>query len=211
MSDLRVLTLDTPVGAARVSVSDATGDDGSPARWLVLGHGAGGWSWSKDVVAVRDGAVAAGWTVALVDQPWRVAGRRVADRPPVLDRAWLPILAALRESADPATVVVGGRSAGARVACRTASEVGADAVLCLSFPLHPPGQPDRSRADELQQPLDAGLPVLVLQGAKDPYGVPEEVRSAGPGAEVVEVPGSHTLTSPARVGELVTGWLEHLR
>ena len=192
----------TPSGTARVSLT------GSGPRLLALGHGAGGSSWSADLLAVRERAVAAGWTVALVDQPWRVAGRKVAARPPVLDAAWVPVLARLRSELGPELVVVGGRSAGARVACRTASEVAADAVLCLSFPLHPPGRPGASRVEELRVPIAAGLPVRVVQGVRDPFGSPDEVRAelTDP-AVVVETAGTHSLTAPATVGELVAQWL----
>jgi len=198
MSDL----VDTPVGPARVTVT------GAGACLVVLGHGAGGSSWSKDVLAVRDRCQERGWTVALVDQPWRVAGRKVADRPPVLDRAWVPVVDHLRTLLRPEVLVVGGRSAGARVACRTATAVAADAVLCVSFPLHPPGRPASSRADELALPVAAGLPVRVVQGARDPFGTPEEVRSVLPAADgVIEVPGTHSLSSPSAVADAITAWI----
>jgi uncharacterized protein len=106
-----------------------------------------------------------------VEQPWRVRGKKVAEAPARLDRAWVDVLAGL----SGAPLVVGGRSAGARVACRTAAEVGADAVLCLAFPLHPPGRPERSRLEELTA---VRVPVLVVQGDRDPFGVP-------PGATLV--------------------------
>jgi predicted alpha/beta-hydrolase family hydrolase len=103
--------------------------------------------------------------VALVEQPWRVKGKKVAEAPARLDQAWVDVLAELTGT----PLVVGGRSAGARVACRTADEVGADAVLCLAFPLHPPGRPERSRLPELAA---VGVPVLVVQGDRDAFGVP---------------------------------------
>lgn len=156
------------MGVARVHLS------GSGAGLLVLGHGAGGGVGALDLLAARDAAHALGWRVALVEQPWRVRGRKVAEAPPRLDAAWVEVLATLRG----APLVVGGRSAGARVACRTAAQVGAGAVLCLAFPLHPPGRPERSRLPELEQ---VEVPVLVVQGDRDAFGVP-------PGA--VLVPGA---------------------
>ncbi len=206
-ADLRDVA--TPIGPGRLALTPPVHRDS--LGLLVLGHGAGGRGWSADVLAVREAAVAAGWTVCLVDQPWRLAGRKVADRPPRLDEAWLPLVARARSLAPTGPLVVGGRSAGARVACRTASTVGAAAVLCLSFPLHPPGRPAASRADELRAPSSDDLPVLVLQGARDPFGTPAEVRAAASGAaRVVEVPGTHSLTSPAQVGAAGLDWLAEL-
>jgi predicted alpha/beta-hydrolase family hydrolase len=152
--------------------------DGVGTGLLVLGHGAGGGTRSVDLLAARAAAHDAGFRVALVEQPWRVRGRKVAEAPAKLDLAWVDVLAALAEQLadNPATpLVCGGRSAGARVACRTAAEVGADAVLCLAFPLHPPGKPERTRLPELQ---GVDVPVLVVQGERDAFGVP-------PGATVV--------------------------
>ncbi len=126
--------------------------------------------------------------MVLVEQPWRVAGGRVAPRPATLDTAWVEILSGLRHAGP---LVVGGRSAGARVACRTAVEVGAAGVLALAFPLHPPGRPEASRAEEL---ADAGVPVLVVQGDVDPFGSADEVAALVPTVEVAEVRGGgHSL------------------
>ena len=158
----------TPHGPARFHL------DGEGDGLLVLGHGAGGGTRSVDLLAARAAGHAAGYRVALVEQPWRVRGRKVASPPATLDVGWTAVLAELRG----APLVVGGRSAGARVACRTAAQVGADAVLCLAFPLHPPGRPERSRLEEL---TGVGVPVLVVQGDRDAFGVP-------PGA--VLVPGA---------------------
>src|SRR6478672_2693903 len=130
----------TPRGPARLHV-----DDGGPAL-LVLGHGAGGGPDAPDVLAARAGALTAGWSVARMEQPWRVAGRRVAGPPPHLDEAWIAVLEGLDH---PGPLVLGGRSSGARVACRTATALGAAGVLALAFPLVPPGKPERSRAGEL--------------------------------------------------------------
>jgi len=164
-----VVEVQTFVGTARVQLSGTR--DG--AGLLVLGHGAGGGIEALDLVAARDAALAVGMRVALVEQPWRVRGRKVAEAPPRLDAAWVDVLAELRDVTQ--LLVVGGRSAGARVACRTAAQVGADAVLCLAFPLHPPGRPERSRAAELAA---VDVPLLVVQGDRDAFGVPD-------GAELV--------------------------
>lgn len=195
----------TPEGPARVSV---VGDADAGVGTLVLGHGAGGSRWTDDVVAVRGAAADAGWCVVLVDQPWRVAGRRIAPRPEALDRAWLSVLSRLQVL--PAPLVVGGRSAGARVACRCAEQVEAAAVLALSFPLHPPGRPERSRASELAAAAGAGIAVHVIQGRTDPMGTPEELRSALPeGATVHAVAGTHSLERVAeQVARSALQWLQ---
>lgn len=211
---VRTHEIETPAGMARATVHRPVSARGS----LILGHGAGGLGWSKDIEAVRDAAVSAAWAVALVDQPWRVAGKKVSAPPPTLDTAWVPIVETLRtgRSRMPGPLVVGGRSAGARVACRTAAAVGAGGVACLSFPLHPPGRPDRTRIAELLEPLTVGLPTLVVQGARDPFGGPDEVRGAlvgescGDRVELVAVPGTHTLGTVAPVAEAVIHFLERL-
>ncbi|OLT19661.1 hypothetical protein BJF81_07840 [Ornithinimicrobium sp. CNJ-824] len=193
----------TDEGPGRVRVFPAP----SPVGTLLLGHGAGGRRDTLDVLALTSLADH-GWTVVLVDQPWRVAGRRVATAPPRLDAAWLQVLGALSEDEGlgldplPRPWVLGGRSAGARVACRTAvlddgtPRPGVAAVVCVAFPLHPPGRPDRTRAPELAGPVRAGLPTLVVQGSADPFGRPEEVVAAvtDPRLTVVPVPGSHSAT-----------------
>lgn len=196
-----VVDLPTTLGPARAYLR------GGHAGRLVLSHGAGGGVGARDLLAVSAAAHRAGWAVALVEQPWRVAGRRVATPPPRLDEAWLQIVPALLDGplGRGGPLVLGGRSAGARVACRTARETGAAAVLCLAFPLHPPGKPERSRSAEL-----AGAPTaLVVQGRRDPFGSPEEVRAvAPPDVAVVGVDGDHSLKSdvPA-VTAAVLEWL----
>jgi predicted alpha/beta-hydrolase family hydrolase len=159
--------VDTPVGPARVTTAAA----GRPRATLVLGHGAGGGIEARDLVALATRLPPRGITVVRVESPWRVAGRKVATPPPTLDIAWRAVLADLAERDGSTPVVVGGRSAGARVACRTATEVGAAGCLALAFPLHPPGRPEQSRLPEL---AGAGVPTLVLQGERDPFGGPAD-------------------------------------
>ena len=154
------------------------------APTLVLGHGAGGGVEATDLRELAAVATGIGCGVVLVEQPWRVAGRRVAPRPAVLDECWLDALSRLRPRG---ALVVGGRSAGARVACRTAGPLGASAVVALAFPLHPPGRPERSRAGEL---ADCPVPTLVIQGDRDPFGTPTQIGAAVPGLAVVAVPGA---------------------
>jgi predicted alpha/beta-hydrolase family hydrolase len=177
------------VGDARVDVRAA---EGERRATLVLGHGAGGGIGAADLVALADRLPGDGIEVVRVEQPWHVAGRRVAGPPPTLDRAWQAVLEQL--SVD-APLLVGGRSAGARVACRTAVPVGAVGVLALAFPLHPPGRPERTRLLELDLPAAAGLPTLVLQGSRDPFGGPGDIPAA-PGRVVVPVEGDHSFRVP---------------
>ncbi|MFD7557650.1 alpha/beta family hydrolase [Streptomyces sp. NPDC059835] len=161
----RTETVDTPAGEARITWHT------TPEAKLVLAvsHGAGGGIEARDLRALAAALPALGVTVALVEQPWRVAGKKVAAAPKVLDEGWRGLWPVLAAPGLP--VVAGGRSAGARVACRTASELGAAGVLALAFPLHPPGRPEKSRAEEL---TGAGRPTLVVQGDRDPFGRPEE-------------------------------------
>ncbi len=191
-SELRSLA--TPVGDARVEVRPASG----PRRaTLVLGHGAGGGIGAADLVALADGLPGHGIEVVRVEQPWVGAGRRVAAPPPTLDLAWLAVLEHLGVTGP---LLVGGRSAGARVACRTAATVGADGVLALSFPLHPPGRPEKTRLPELDLPATAGLPTLVLQGTKDPFGGPSDIPSAAGRLVVPVAGGDHSLRVPVAAG-----------
>lgn len=182
----------TTAGDARITWFRAAG----AARVLALGHGAGGGIEARDLQALATALPAAGTTVALVEQPWRVAGRKLAPAPRALDDAWTQSWPAL--AAEGLPVVAGGRSAGARVACRTASRLGAAAVLALAFPLHPPGRPERSRAEELTA---AGVPVLVVQGGRDPFGRPDEFPALPPdGSALVEVPyADHGFAVPKRL------------
>lgn len=199
MSSVRVVTIDTPHGPARAHLTHPRGAQGL----LALGHGAGPSITTVDLVATVRAAAYAGYAVALVEQPWLVAGRRVATRPPTLDQAWIPVVTALRaphgalgELTGP--LVVAGRSAGARVACRTAVALDAVAVIALSFPLHPPGKPEATRVDELLAPVRAGLAVDVVQGIGDPFGTPQEVSAAAAHLRAVHpVAGTHTIPAAA--------------
>ena len=192
-----VLEVPTPNGVARVHLRRPRGARGV----AVLGHGAGGGLRSVDLTAAVDTLGAAGWAVALVEQPWLVAGRRVAGPPPTLDAAWLPVVRALRARGGrlarvPGPLLLGGRSAGARVACRTAVVLRADAVLCLSFPLHLPGyadRPEKSRAPELRLVTDAGLPIAAVQGESDAFGGAAELAPYLPPGAVHPVVGTHSI------------------
>jgi uncharacterized protein len=192
------LDVDTPHGPARVHLHAAE----AARAALVLGHGAGGGVTSRDLAKVTAVARAAGLTVALVEQPYRVAGRRSPAPAHQLDTAWLAVVERLRagELRD-LRLIVGGRSSGARVACRTAADSGAIAVLCLAFPLHPPGRPDKTRLSELDA---VEIPTLIVQGASDPFGMPPSAANR----EVVTVAGNHSLSSDLEaVGEAVGAWL----
>ncbi|MFF9023470.1 alpha/beta hydrolase family protein [Streptomyces eurythermus] len=191
-------TVATEAGEARITWHPAR-----KARLvLAVSHGAGGGIEARDLQALAGALPAHGVTVALVEQPWRVAGKKVAPAPKTLDTGWRGVWPALTRPGLP--VISGGRSAGARVACRTAAELGAHAVLALSFPLHPPGKPEKSRAEEL---LGAGVPTLVVQGGNDPFGKPAEFP---PGDhDLVEVPGAdHGLAVPKRAEITGEGALE---
>ncbi|TXS21001.1 hydrolase [Streptomyces sp. ms191] len=204
--------VETGAGDARITWHAGT----EPWAVLALGHGAGGGIEARDLRELAAALPAQGVTVALVEQPWRVAGKKVAPAPKTLDVGWRGIWQALAAPGLP--VVAGGRSAGARVACRTGAELGAHAVLALSFPLHPPGRPEKSRADEL---LGTGLPTLVVQGGNDPFGRPAEFPEGT--YTMAEVPhGDHGFAVAKRaplgqdealalVVREVSGWLTSLR
>jgi predicted alpha/beta-hydrolase family hydrolase len=193
MSTERTLDVDTPTGLARVHLRRPAGARGS----VVLTHGAGGSIRAADLFAVAAGLVADGWAVALVEQAWVVSGRKLPPPAGTQDPAWLPVLERLTSGRGklPRPLVVGGKSNGARVAYRTAHDTGADAVLALAFPLHPPGKPQASRADELRAPLPHGIPLHVVQGETDPFGTPDEVRAELPDPSwVTAVKGGHGFT-----------------
>ena len=194
--------VETPHGPARVHLHPT---DESRA-WLVLGHGAGGGVGARDLVAATEAAHTAGMGVALVEQPYRVAGRRSPAPARQLDAAWIAVVDELRRTTlEGLPLVVGGRSSGARVACRTSAATEAVAVLCLAFPLQPPrrkqGAEPPSRLDELDA---VTAPVLVVQGVRDPFGIPP----AGPTRAVVEVSADHGLrTDLETVRTAIGGWL----
>jgi uncharacterized protein len=188
-------------GPARVELDEPD----SPAFLLAMTHGAGGGVDSPDLLAAWQAGLGLGAAVARVLQPYRVRGARAPGSPDRQDAAWLQVVAALRQRLPAIPLVQGGRSNGARLACRTAQTAGARAVVALAFPLHPPGRPDRSRAGELRA---AGTDVLVVNGARDPFGIPGPADAT----RVVVLPGeTHALTQhPERVGEAVAAWLSEV-
>ncbi len=198
------MEIGTSEGPARVEVERPAA--GEPSFLLVLTHGAGGDPDSPDLLAVAGAASRLGGVVARVTQPYQVKGRRAPGSPDRQDAAWAELIAALRPAAGVSLPLIqGGRSNGARVACRTASAVGALAVIALAFPLHPPGRPDRSRAAELAA---AGTDVLVVNGDRDPFGIPD---STGKTRVVVLAGESHALSRrPGEVGRAAEAWLREL-
>jgi uncharacterized protein len=194
-------TVETPHGPARAELhSAAEGRAG-----LLLGHGAGGGVGAPDLVAATRAAVAAGVHVALVEQPYRVAGRRAPAPAKQLDTAWLAVVEALSKKwFRDLPLVFGGRSSGARVACRTSAEGQAVAVLCLAFPVHPPGKPDKTRMPELDA---VTVPTLVVQGESDPFGMPGPAQHR----EIVAMPGDHSLKKDVKaVSRAVEEWLDRI-
>jgi predicted alpha/beta-hydrolase family hydrolase len=195
-----VLEIETPHGPARAHLHGVD----EPRGALVLGHGAGGGVQAPDLVAATKAANEEGFSVALVEQPYRVAGRRSPAPAKQLDAAWTVVVTRLKANELAGLpLVVGGRSLGARVACRTVDETGGVAVLCLAFPLEPPrraGKPPQSRLAE----LEVDVPVLVVQGERDPFGMPPP----GPARDVVKVPGDHGLKADVdAVAAAVRAWL----
>jgi predicted alpha/beta-hydrolase family hydrolase len=202
---MRVFEVESPAGTARVHLRTAA----AASAALVLGHGAGGGVEAPDLVAAGEAALAERVSVALVEQPYRVAGRRSPAPARQLDAAWLAVVARLRErELRGLPLVVGGRSLGARVACRTAAVTEPVGVMCLAFPLQPPRRSAAGPAPSRLPELDGvGVPTLVVQGARDPFGIPP----ANPNRVVVEVPGDHGLKKdlPA-VSAAVRSWLAEL-
>jgi predicted alpha/beta-hydrolase family hydrolase len=193
---MMAVDVETPHGPARAHLQLAD----APRGALVLGHGAGGGVGARDIV--RAAKAAESFNVALVEQPYLVAGRKSPAPAAQLDAAWIAVVEHLRTGplAD-LPLVTGGRSAGARVACRTAEQTGAVGVLCLAFPVHPPGRPEKTRLSELDA---VTVPVLVVQGTSDPFGMPP----AAPDRTVVTVPGNHSLTGDLEtLGAAVRDWL----
>ena len=211
------IEIETPSGIAGVHWQAPRGVVGL----LVLGHGAGGGVDARDLVAVAKVAVGSGYAVARLTQPYRMAGRKAPAPAPQLDVAMAAVVAELvrkHRTIRGKPLILGGRSSGARVACRTAATVGAAGVLALAFPLHPPGKPERSRADEL---LGVDVPVLVVQGERDAFGSPDELRSVGLPATVelhvapaadhgLKVPKAHPPVLPDIVAH-VAEWLTNRR
>jgi predicted alpha/beta-hydrolase family hydrolase len=201
---MALVEIETPHGWARVHVQKVP----NPRGALVMGHGAGGGVEAPDLAAARAAALESGLVVALVEQPYRVAGRKSPPRAPVLDTAWTTVVEHLTgTSLRGLPLVLGGRSMGARVACRTAASLGAAAVLCLAFPLEPPsraGKPRQNRQDELDA---VTVPVLVVQGESDPFGMPR----AGRNRLVVKLAGNHGLKADLPgVSAAVADWLARL-
>jgi predicted alpha/beta-hydrolase family hydrolase len=198
---MSVVEIETPHGPARAHLHLAE----EPSGALILGHGAAGGVGAPDLLAATQAARSVGISVALVEQPYRVAGTRSPARAPQLDAVWVSVVAHLHttELAD-LQVVVGGRSMGARVACRTTEATGAVAVLCLAFPLEPPrraGQLPQSRLPELEA---VTVPTLVVQGRRDRFGMPPP----GPLREVAKVQGDHGLKAdPGAVAAAIGAWL----
>ena len=197
-----MLELDTPHGPANAHLHFAD----QPRAALVLGHGAGGGVTSQDLVAVTEVAQSEGVSVALVEQPYRVAGRRAPAPARQLDAAWTAVVEhLLAGELQGLPLIVGGRSLGARVACRTAKAVGAVGVLCLAFPLQPPRRSGAAASQSRLSELDeVTVPTLVVQGARDPFGIPPATGRR----KVVQVPGDHSLrTDLAAVAAAVRDWL----
>jgi uncharacterized protein len=201
---LRPVQIETPSGPARAHLHAARDAKGA----LVLGHGAGGGVEAVDLVAAKDAAVGEGFTVALVEQPYRVAGRRSPAPAKRLDEAWVAANEQLSsEQLEGLPLIVGGRSLGARVACRTVEVTGAAAVICLAFPLVTPRRGDKPPQSRLPELEAVSVPVLIVQGESDRFGMPPE----GPDRQVVKVAGDHGLKAdPEAVGEAVAAWLARL-
>ena len=196
---------ETPYGEARMHLHTAA----DPRGALVLGHGAGGGVEAPDLIAATAAAGAQGFSVALVEQPYRVAGKRSSPAAKQLDAAWIAVAEDLMASDFAGLrLIAGGRSAGARVACRTAEATGAAAVLCLAFPLQPPARAGKEQSPSRLPELEAvRVPMLIVQGESDRFGMPEP----GPNREVVQVKGDHSLRSDREaVSIAVAKWLEEL-
>jgi predicted alpha/beta-hydrolase family hydrolase len=196
--------IETPSGPARAHldwVGDARGA-------IVLGHGAGGGVEAPDLIAAREAAIEEGWSVALVEQPYRVAGKRAPAPAGRLDEAWVAVVEHLRANGLAGVrLVVGGRSLGARVACRTLPETGAAGVLCLAFPLLPPQRGDKPPESRLPELQAVKVPILVIQGESDRFGMPP----SGPNRKVIKIRGDHGLKSdPVAISKAVRDWLRTL-
>jgi predicted alpha/beta-hydrolase family hydrolase len=202
---LKTLDVDTPTGPAKAYLHPAD----EPRAALVLGHGAGGGVEAPDLVAATEAAVPEGVTVALVEQPYRVAGRKSPAPAKRLDEAWTAVVEHLvaGELAG-LPLIVGGRSLGARVACRMLEATGGVAVLCLAFPMQPPARKGKEPSPDRLPELEAvDVPVLVVQGDRDRFGMPPP----GERREVATVPGDHSLRAdPEAVANAVGDWLPRI-
>jgi predicted alpha/beta-hydrolase family hydrolase len=201
ITGMKILEVDTPHGLAKAHVHPVE----RPRAALVLGHGAAGGAESQDLVAAMTAAREERVTVALVEQPYRVAGRRSPAPAHQLEAAWTAVVDHLRKGElRGLPLIVGGRSLGARVACRTVEATGAVAVLCLAFPLQPPGRSGTAKPSRLQELDDVPVPTLVVQGERDPFGMPPP----GTRRVVVQVPGNHSLKADLEaVSAAVRAWL----
>jgi predicted alpha/beta-hydrolase family hydrolase len=199
-----VIDIETPHGIARAHV---TGPDQARAL-VVLGHGAGGGVAAPDLVAIADSLVQRGIAVARVEQPYRVQGRRAPAPARQLDAVWAEVVAVLRARHAAGTPVVsGGRSSGARVACRTAGQIGAVGVLCLAFPVQPRARKGKAVSSRMPELEAVAVPTLVVQGRRDPFGMPP----AAPARMIMKVDGDHSLKADLRAAaDAVTAWIERL-
>ncbi|TXL60855.1 alpha/beta hydrolase family protein [Aeromicrobium terrae] len=198
MAEPDVSLVPTPHGDARVHLTRSDESRGL----MMLGHGAGGGVTAHDLGLASAVALAARLAVALVEQPYRVAGRKAPAPPAQVDAAWSAVAEHLHT--DDLPLIVGGRSFGARVACRTSGDVGAAGVLCLAFPLHPPGRPEKTRLPEL---VGVAVPTLVVQGSRDPFGVPDP-KTLPTNIELVVVEGDHSLKKDAAaIRSAIDRWL----
>jgi uncharacterized protein len=203
---MRRVEIMTAEGAALAEVARPADSAAEPSFLLVLTHGSGGKVATPDVLAVRDAGLRLGAVTALVTQPYRVKGQRAPGNAERQDAAWGEVISALRESIGAGLPLIqGGRSNGARVACRTAQATGARGVIALAFPLHPPGRPERSRAAELAM---AGTDVLVINGRNDPFGIPR--RAAGRRLVVLDGEAHALSRHPEAAGRAARSWLRKL-
>lgn len=202
MPDTEEFLVPTQHGDAGVHLTRPGGDI---RGLMMLGHGAGGGITAVDLSLAAQEGLAAGFAVALVEQPYRVAGRRAPAPLGQVDTAWRAVAEHLSDVAPGRPLMTGGRSFGARVACRTSADVGASGVLCLAFPLHPPGRPEKSRLAEL---TSVTMPTLVIQGERDAFGIPDS-KDLPTNIALVVVDGDHSLKKDAAtIRAAISSWLE---